>query len=180
MSIKLSGDRHLKSRPGLETRPTPSLVRAALFNIWQAELEAAVWLDLCTGSGAIGLEALNRGAQRVVGIEQAAAACKIIRANWQHHSPERWHLYQADVLKFLAKLPSLEPSFDLVYFDPPYASELYVPVLQGLAPLLHQHSLVAVEHHKKRDLPQAIAGLSSYDQRCYGQTAISFYHLGVH
>ncbi|MDX1977244.1 MAG: 16S rRNA (guanine(966)-N(2))-methyltransferase RsmD [Pseudanabaenaceae cyanobacterium bins.68] len=180
MSIKLSGDRYLKTRPGLETRPTPSLVRAALFNIWQAELEAAVWLDLCTGSGAIGLEALNRGARRVVGIEQASAACKVIRANWGKHDPERSHLYQGDVLKLLAKLPSLEPAFDLVYFDPPYASDLYEPVLEGIAPLLHHHSRVAVEHHKKRDLPQAIAQLRSYDQRCYGQTAISFYQLGVH
>ena len=83
MSIRIYGNRELKTLPGLETRPTPARVRQALFNVWQGSISGCRWLDLCSGSGAMGAEALCRDAQLVVGIERSAAAGDIIEHNWR-------------------------------------------------------------------------------------------------
>jgi len=187
MSIKLGGDRYLKSPTGLETRPTSSRVREALFNIWQTKLKGARMLDLCSGSGAIGIEALKWGAIRVVGVELANAACKVIETNWRKVDPkaERAILYRGDVLKLLPKIKQIESRFDLIYFDPPYASNLYEPVLNQLAELLNSDGAIAAEHHKKLQLPELISTPSSSlippliktDYRVYGQTALTFYQF---
>ena len=68
MSIRIKGDRPIKTPTGLSTRPTPSKVRAAVFNILQSQIKNANWLDICAGSGAMGAEALARGANQVIGI----------------------------------------------------------------------------------------------------------------
>ncbi|MEO1509975.1 MAG: RsmD family RNA methyltransferase, partial [Cyanobacteria bacterium J06633_23] len=83
MSIRIYGNRAIKTLPGQATRPTPAKVREALFNIWQGRLQGCRWLDLCAGSGAMGAEALCRGASNVVGIEKSRSACRIIQTNWQ-------------------------------------------------------------------------------------------------
>ncbi|MER3475705.1 MAG: 16S rRNA (guanine(966)-N(2))-methyltransferase RsmD, partial [Leptolyngbya sp. ERB_1_2] len=70
MSLRIYGNRSLKTLPGQETRPTLARVREAVFNIWQGSIEQCRWLDLCTGSGSMGAEALCRGASIVIGIEQ--------------------------------------------------------------------------------------------------------------
>ena len=74
MAIRIYGNRPIKTLPGQATRPTPAKVREALFNSWQGRVNGSRWLDLCAGSGAMGAEALCRGASLVVGIEQAGAA----------------------------------------------------------------------------------------------------------
>jgi 16S rRNA (guanine966-N2)-methyltransferase len=180
MALRLGGDRHLKTLDGLTTRPTPSRVREAMFNIWQNRVQNCRWLDLCAGSGAMGAEALWHDASYVVGVEQAGAACHLIQANWQHidHTSQRFALHRGDVLKILPKLASMEP-FDLIYFDPPYASDLYAPVLNMLSTLCHADTAIAVEHNKKRRLPREIANLVVVDVRNYGQTAITFYELAI-
>ena len=83
MSLRICGNRQIKTLPGLATRPTPSRVREALFNIWQGTIADCRWLDICTGSGSMGAEALCRKAASVTGIEQSAKACAIIRENWE-------------------------------------------------------------------------------------------------
>ena len=79
MALRIKGERPLKTLDGLNTRPTSSKVRAAVFNILQDRVKDAHWLDLCAGSGAMGAEALARGARSVTGVEQSAAACRIIK-----------------------------------------------------------------------------------------------------
>ncbi len=178
-----SGDRRLKTLPGLETRPTPSRVREAIANIWQQRLPGCRWLDLCAGSGAMAAEMLARGAAFALCIERAGAACQLIRENLRDVTGDdrRFAVRRGDVRKVL---PSLTlPPFHLVYFDPPYASDLYEPVLHQLAalayqdaPLLYPDVEIAVEHDRRRELPAEIAGrLLARDRRCYGQTAITFY-----
>ncbi|MBE9011730.1 RsmD family RNA methyltransferase, partial [Pseudanabaenaceae cyanobacterium LEGE 13415] len=83
MSLRIYGNRPIKTLPGQETRPTLARVREAVFNIWQSSIENCRWLDLCTGSGSMGAEALCRGVSTVIGIEQSAAACRIIEQNWK-------------------------------------------------------------------------------------------------
>lgn len=176
MSLRIHGNRSLKTLPGLATRPTPARVREALFNIWQGEIEGCRWLDLCAGSGAMGAEALSRGASVVVGIEQSGAACSVIQQNWQRiaHSNQTFQVMRAEVIK---RLPTLAgQQFDRIYFDPPYASSLYQPVLEAIA---HHHLLanngeLAAEHSPGYALP-AIATLQIYRQKTYGNTALTFY-----
>ncbi len=96
MSLRIYGNRLLKTLPGEDTRPTLARVRQALFNIWQGEISGCRWLDLCAGSGSMGAEALCRGARHVVAIEQSPKACAVIRDNWQQVSrPEQ----QTQILK---------------------------------------------------------------------------------
>ena len=132
MSIRIYGNRELKTLPGLETRPTPARVRQAVFNIWQGSIAGCRWLDLCSGSGAMGAEALCRDASIVVGIERSSAACTTIDQNWLKVTGEsqKFQLLRGDVLKRLADLTGQK--FDRIYFDPPYAGELYQPVLAAI------------------------------------------------
>ncbi len=177
MSLRIYGNRSLKTLPGLDTRPTPARVRQAVFNIWQGTIAGCRWLDLCTGTGAMAAEALCRGAVAVVGIEQSSKACAVIQQNWQQvATPEqRFQVIRGDVLQ---QLPSLTgQQFDRIYFDPPYASDLYEPVLATIAQhqILAQNGEMAAEHHPERVMPQQIRELTLQRQKIYGNTALSFY-----
>jgi len=177
MSIRIKGDRPIKTPTGLSTRPTPSKVRAAVFNILQSRIKNANWLDICAGSGAMGAEALVRGANQVVGIELSAIACRLVNENWQKFAkPEqKFQVIKGDAIKIL---PKLAPKFfDLVYFDPPYQSDLYTPVLKALPPLLADDALVIAECDRLRPLPDVMGELVCGDRRQYGQTALVFYQL---
>ena len=130
------------------------MVRAALFNIWQGAIADCRWLDLCAGCGAMGAEALCRGAIAVVGIEQSHRACAVIQQNWQQVATDdqTFQVVRGDVVK---KLPTLaNQQFDRMYFDPPYASDLYEPVLTAIAQfeLLDVNGELAVEHSRDRPL----------------------------
>ncbi|BBC23022.1 16S rRNA (guanine(966)-N(2))-methyltransferase RsmD [Pseudanabaena sp. ABRG5-3] len=177
MSIRIKGDRAIKTPTGLSTRPTPSKVRAAVFNILQNHINGANWLDICAGSGAMGAEALVRGANQVVGIELSTIACRIVNENWQKiaKSNQTFQVIKGDAVKVL---PKLQPkSFDLVYFDPPYQSDLYQPVLHTLSPLLAEDAIVIAECDRLRPLPDVIGDLVCSDRRQYGQTSLVFYRL---
>ncbi|MBD2464837.1 16S rRNA (guanine(966)-N(2))-methyltransferase RsmD [Oscillatoria sp. FACHB-1407] len=183
MSLRIYGNRQLKTLPGQATRPTPARVREAVFNIWQGAIEGCHWLDLCTGSGAMGAEALCRGAAQVVGIEQSSRACAVIQQNWQQvaHSDQRFQVMRGDVLK---RLPSLSgQTFDRIYFDPPYASGLYEPVFRLIVEhqLLAPDGAIAAEHSPEhyseiamQQLLSTIPPLYLSQYKSYGNTAIAF------
>jgi 16S rRNA (guanine966-N2)-methyltransferase len=99
--VRLRGKQTIQSVAGLDTRPTSSRVREAVFNIWQFEIADCRWLDLCAGTGAMGAEALCRGAAVVVGIEQSKRSCAVIQQNWQKLArPEQQiQILQMDVLR---------------------------------------------------------------------------------
>ncbi|MDX2256907.1 MAG: 16S rRNA (guanine(966)-N(2))-methyltransferase RsmD [Pseudanabaenaceae cyanobacterium bins.39] len=179
MSIRIKGDRALKTPSGLLTRPTPSKVRSAVFNILQGRIYGASWLDICAGSGAMGAEALVRGAEQVVGLEISAIACRIIRSNWQTVAKpsQKLQVFKGDAVKLLPKLGTggFAHAFDLVYFDPPYQSSLYQPVLEALPPLLRDDGLVIAESDRALPLPDRLGELVCCDRRQYGQTALTFY-----
>ncbi|MBW4517836.1 MAG: 16S rRNA (guanine(966)-N(2))-methyltransferase RsmD [Timaviella obliquedivisa GSE-PSE-MK23-08B] len=178
MALRIHGNRLLKTLPGSATRPTPGRVREALFNIWQGKIAGCRWLDLCTGSGAMGAEALCRGAALVIGIEQSSQACEIIQQNWRQVAKphQTFQVIRGDVVKRLVELSDQAP-FDRIYFDPPYASDLYEPVLEAIAhhQLLAPQGEMAVEHSPGKILPEAIHSLSLNRQKTYGNTAIAFY-----
>ncbi len=177
MSLRIYGNRPLKTLSGLATRPTPARVREALFNIWQGQIAGCHWLDLCAGSGAMGAEALCRGAARIVGVEQSGPACRLMQANWEHLAQphQTFQVLRGDVVQKLKTLKGQQ--VDRIYFDPPYASDLYLPVLSAIAQLhlLAMNGEMAVEHSPGRPPQDQVDGLRAYQTRSYGNTAITFY-----
>ncbi|MEM6611790.1 MAG: 16S rRNA (guanine(966)-N(2))-methyltransferase RsmD [Cyanobacteria bacterium P01_C01_bin.72] len=175
--MRIYGNRQLKTVPGQRTRPTSARVREALFNIWRDRLADSSWLDLCAGNGSMGAEALCRGATKVVGIEQYGKACKVLEANWQQvaQSEQSYEIIQGDVLVKLRKLTGQQ--FDWVYFDPPYDSYLYLPVLKAIASLelVKSDGAIAVEHNSRLWQAREVTGLELYRTKSYGNTTLSFY-----
>ncbi|GAC1461438.1 MAG: 16S rRNA (guanine(966)-N(2))-methyltransferase RsmD [Chamaesiphon sp.] len=177
MSLRIYGNRQLKTLPGQATRPTPARVRAAVFNIWQGTITDCRWLDICAGSGSMGAEALCRGASWVVGIEKSSRACGIIQQNWQQVAQlhQNFQVVRGDVLQRLKTLAGQQ--FDRIYFDPPYASDLYEPVLNAIAhnQMLAPTGEVAVEHNPTIWTVEPISTMEISRQKVYGNTAVTFY-----
>jgi len=175
--MRIYGNRQLKTLPGQDTRPTLARVREAVFNIWQGTISDCRWLDLCAGTGSMGAEALCRGASLVVGIEKWGKACTVIQQNWQQVAkPEQeFQVIQGDVVGRLKTLAGQQ--FDRIYFDPPYASKLYKPVLEAIAQyqLLAEDGELAVEHSPNKLPPSPIPTLEICRQKVYGNTALTFY-----
>lgn len=175
--MRIYGNRDLKTLAGQETRPTTAKVRQALFNIWQGKIEDCSWLDLCTGNGIMGGEALCRGAQEVVGIEKNSKACYIIKENWEKlaQPEQKFKVLKGDVLTKISSLKGHK--FDLIYFDPPYQSNLYNKVLELIAEysLLKSGGEIAVEHEIKYWQTTSIEGWEICRQKVYSNTSLSFY-----
>ncbi len=177
--MRIYGNRQLKTVPGQRTRPTSARVREALFNIWRDRITNSSWLDLCAGNGSMGAEALCRGASKVVGIEQYGKACKVIEQNWQQvaQPDQSYRILKGDVL---VKIQSLAgQKFDWIYFDPPYDSYLYLPVLKAIASLAlaSPTGAIAVEHNPQFWQAKEVPGLEIYRTKSYGNTTLSFYAL---
>lgn len=174
--MRIYGNRQLKTLPGKETRPTTGRVREAVFNIWQGAIANCRWLDLCAGNGSMGAEALCRGAALVVGIEQSSRACAIINQNWTQiaQPQQQFQVLRGDVVQ---RLKTLEKQFDRIYFDPPYASNLYQPVLNAIALfqiLEPTTGELAVEHSPDWQ-PPLVTGLEICREKVYGNTALTFF-----
>jgi 16S rRNA (guanine(966)-N(2))-methyltransferase RsmD len=125
----------------------------------------------------MGAEALCRGASYVVAIEQSNRACAIIQQNWQRvRKPEQtFQVLRGDVVQ---RLKTLGQQFDRIYFDPPYASDLYQPVLNAISyyQLLAPTGELAVEHSSVAWKHQPIPNLEICREKVYGNTVVTFYH----
>lgn len=146
MTLKILGGqwkgRVLHSPKNSLTRPTQGILRQAVFNICQQEIVDAQFLDLFAGSGAMGLEALSRGAKRAVFVEQNRLATRCIRDNIQLlHAENKTELYMMDTVRTLQQLAKHKECFDLVYIDPPYDQS---SLLSSLVQTLVDHHLVRV------------------------------------
>ncbi|APB34228.1 N6-adenine-specific methylase [Gloeomargarita lithophora Alchichica-D10] len=157
----------------MQLRPTTAKVREALINIWRNELAGAVFLDLCTGTGAVAVAAHHAGARLVVAVDSSAKAMRnlAVCANREDFYTLRGTLPGC--------LGGLKTRFDLIYFDPPYASGLYLPTLAGIInhELLTSDGELAVEHHVHLALPAQYLGLTRTRQKNYGDTVLSFYQM---
>ena len=179
--LRLTGGRKLRSPRGEGTRPTTARVREAVMNILAPQLRGAHWLDLCSGSGVMGCEALQRGVQRVVAVESQGAAAAICRTNLEttasaQPTGPQVTVVQRDLVRWLQQgRPTHDPGFDLVYFDPPYASGLYAAALDALEQgfWLRPEALVLCEHADKQK-PAIPEGWRVVDQRRYGTSGVLF------
>jgi len=177
--------RRLTPVRGLQVRPTGDRVREALFSLLQARFglpgpDTAVVLDLYAGSGALGLEALSRGAALAHFVEADAAAAGTVQANLDLCGfGARGRVHRSRVNAFLAAPRSANLGCDLVFLDPPYAQEEDLAAcLAALSPpLLATHGVVVAEHDARSSPPDAAGSLRLVHRRAWGHTAMSFYRL---
>ena len=173
--------RRLKTPPSDRTRPTSDRLRETLFNVLAPRVEGARFLDLCAGTGAVGIEALSRGAEHVTFVDQSRQMCELIEQNVNalRLDEKEFEIANADAAEYLRRHTKKERRpLDILFFDPPYATD-YEVVLNLLGDdtmkLLSKDGIVIVEHHKKRDLPDVLGVLKRYRTLKQGDSVLSFY-----
>jgi 16S rRNA (guanine(966)-N(2))-methyltransferase RsmD len=171
--------RRLVAPAGEQTRPTSDRLRETLFNVLGSEVEASVWLDLFAGSGAIGIEALSRGASMVHFVESSPRAARAIRSNLASLKiNEGFEIVERDVAAALRQLDARAIACDFCFLDPPYRKQDdYEQVLSFLARsrLLKPGSLVVAEHDKRFDPGESFAPLVRRRLLRQGDAVLSFY-----
>lgn len=167
----------LQPVPGESTRPITDRAKEALFSILGDWLREARVLDLFGGSGAVGIEALSRGAAYVCFVERNRKAVQTIQTNLQHTKlADRGQVVQGDSFAFLQSYQG-EP-FDLIYIAPPQYQGLWIKALtlvDGRPDLLAPFGAVIVQIHPREETPVELARLEEYDSRQYGSTRLIFY-----
>ncbi len=168
---------------GMDTRPTSDRAREALFNILAHRYPAhdfsvigARVLDLCAGTGALGLEALSRGAAHVTFVEQGAEALKVLQANVRSmKTPEQMQIIRGDA----TRLPRASVPCSLVFLDPPYADGIEAKVLMSAAAAgwISSNALVVVETDSKH-FPEWPNAFKEDDRRTYGKSAFTLLRYG--
>jgi 16S rRNA (guanine966-N2)-methyltransferase len=178
--------RPLRSLPGMDIRPTSDRLRETLFNVLTAgnpeALVGSVWLDLFAGTGAVGIEALSRGAKEVHFVENSDTAAQAIRKNL--HSlgiVEGFKIVQQEVPQAFWRMERDRVAADVVFIDPPYRmTAAYTRTLGALAEssLIWAMSVVIAEHEKKFDPGQEFGALRRFRRLVQGSTTLTFYRLG--
>ena len=164
-----------------QIRATEAKVRQALFNILGPSIEGARVMDGFAGSGAVGLEALSRGAAFVAFLEGAVDAVMAIRENLARLEPEvprsAWRIVHLDVERGFRQLAKAERPFDVIVLDPPYLSEDGKKALNTVVEcaMLAPAGVVVVEHHQRTALPASVGPLQQRTRHRYGDTVLSFY-----
>jgi 16S rRNA (guanine(966)-N(2))-methyltransferase RsmD len=163
----------------MQVRPTSDRLRETLFNVLAPRIEGTRFLDLCAGSGAVGIEALSRGAAHVTFVDRSRKMCGLIESNLDLCGvPEdETEVVMAEAAEFLRRASTREDKqWDIAFFDPPYAID-YLPVLAafGTGAILHDEGLLVVEHHHKNELKDAIGDIRRWRILKQGDSALSFY-----
>lgn len=163
----------LQTIEGLNTRPTTDRVKESLFNLLQYDFYNKVVLDLFSGSGALGLEAVSRGAVKAILVDESRACCEVIKKNIAKIKAEdACTVLQTDVGSAIKKQASA--SVDFVFMDPPYHKGLIEPTLKQLLDtgILANNAIISVEH-EKTDTFEVPSGFECLKQRSYGITTLS-------
>ena len=174
------GGRVLKAPAGAATRPTSEKVRQALFNILDrgGALDGVHVLDLFAGTGALGIEALSRGAASATFVDLAKPALATLRANIAELGVgDRATLVAGDAIAIAARQIPAAP-WRIVFVDPPYRTDLAVRAVTAL-PVAHlaPDATIVIEHDRRNAPPDAVGSLLRTDQRRYGDTFLSFYEV---
>ncbi len=168
--------RNLKSPPSMQVRPTSDRLRETLFNVIAGRVPDSRFLDLCAGSGAVGIEALSRGAAHATFVDRSRRSCQLIESNLElcRVPEEQRDIYCSEVAEFVRQWDG--EAWDIVFFDPPYKED-YLKHLQvfGTTKLLNEPGLLIVEHHHKTELPETIGSLKRTRILKQGDSSLSFY-----
>lgn len=180
--------RPLRSLKGIDIRPTSDRLRETLFNVLTAgnpdALEGTIWLDLYAGTGAVGIEALSRGAGMVYFVESSPQAARLIAENLASLDiQQHFRIFQLDMVRGIRSLTNGSPTIDFVFLDPPYRMhEAYVQSFEALtqAGLLKPQGIVIAEHEKRFDPGDYCGGFHRYRQLTQGDAGLSFYKSTAH
>ena len=186
MAVRVGGGqvrgRVLKVARGSAARPSSGRVRSALFSMLASRVSGALVLDLYAGAGALGIEALSRGAAHVDFVEHGTRECAMLQANLDSLGlAAQARVHRMTVDRALASLTlslskgALSGPYDLVLMDPPYAQDAIVSVLERVAPLVADDGTVVAEHDRRHSLPATAGMLERVNQRAYGDTVLSIY-----
>jgi 16S rRNA (guanine966-N2)-methyltransferase len=178
--------RSLRSLGGMDVRPTSDRLRETLFDVLAAgnpaALEGSRWLDLFAGTGAVGIEAISRGASEVHFVESSSSALEAIRQNLESLGiAHGFHLTHAEVLRALGRIERTGLAADFVFLDPPYRlKQAYGSTLRALADssLIGARSVVIAEHERKFDPGSRFGTLHRFRILPQGSAALSFYRRG--
>lgn len=170
----------IQAPEGMDTRPVTDKIRQSLFNIWQWKIPHAHFLDVFSGSGSMGIEALSRGADRVVMIEKANKAVRVIQSNLKkcHFEKANQELLAQDAFKALPYLEKRGEKFDLIYLDPPYTIDsIFIPIMELISSLslLNEEGEVIIRTIKEKEMPERLNGLVKYREKVYGISKVHFY-----
>ncbi len=160
-------------------RPTTDRVKESMFNIVQDWVYDSQVLDLFAGSGALGIEALSRGASQAVFCDNSLDSIKIIKSNIEKaRVVDRSKIVSGDYKRCLRDMEAKNQSFDMIFVDPPYYEGLFEEVLDTIrsCKILKKDGIVIVEHDAKRPIGQ-VEGLEVYKEKKYGITMLTFYCL---
>jgi 16S rRNA (guanine(966)-N(2))-methyltransferase RsmD len=177
--------RPLRSLRGMDVRPTSDRLRETLFNVLTAgnpaALEGSVWLDLFAGTGAVGIEALSRGAKEVYFVEHAATAADAIRRNLEGLGVDNgFKILQEELPRAFWRMERQHVAADFVFIDPPYRmQDAYMKTLRALADssLVWAMSVVVAEHEKRFDPGEEFGPLRRFRHLAQGSAALSFYRM---
>ncbi|WP_200760811.1 16S rRNA (guanine(966)-N(2))-methyltransferase RsmD [Effusibacillus dendaii] len=181
----IAGDlkgRRLAAVPGRSTRPTTDKVKESVFNIIGPYFDGGSVLDLFAGTGGLGIEALSRGMEQAVFIDQDPKALQVVRRNIEAcQLSDRVEIHRSDARRSLSWLSQKGCSFDLVFLDPPYHLTIIPELVRGLAErrLLKEGALLVAEHSASSELPEEIDAMHRWKFVTYGDTSISFYQKGT-
>ncbi|MCP4481674.1 MAG: 16S rRNA (guanine(966)-N(2))-methyltransferase RsmD [bacterium] len=168
----------LKGPPGEGTRPILARVRKSMFDILTPYLKDSVFLDLFCGTGAVGIEALSRGAQSLVSVELDKRVCDCIRWNLNYCKMiDESEVICTDVFEFLRAFD--RQKFDIVFAGPPYPAYFCEGILDALdhCHFLKDNTVILLQHHIKEILPEETKKLRKYRDKKYGDTILSFYKI---
>lgn len=162
---------------GENTRPTLDRVKESLFNIIQNEIQDSIFLDLFSGSGAIGLEAVSRGARKAILCDKSKEACMIIRKNIEKtHALENAELYQADFKEVLNN--KIHEKLDIIFLDPPYKTDFAIDAIQIVLKedLLNQNAMIVIETDDSNKILKSLESIDCEikDVRKYGRAYLIF------
>lgn len=173
---------HLKTLEGLDTRPTTDRVKENLFNIIAPYIAGSKVLDLFSGTGSLGIEALSRGAESAVFSDQNQKCIDIIKKNLQFTKfTDKSEVFWGEAKLILKKLSQQAKKFDIIFLDPPYRNEIVPAILHELevGNILEDRVLIVAETDINDELPDETGTLIVSKKQIYGKTRLTFYKRKV-
>ncbi len=172
--------KEIKCLKGNLIRPTLARVREMYFNVVRDYIEGANFLDICSGTGSMGIEALSRGARFVLFMEKEKEVIELIKLNLKRCDIlYGYKILQGDFRKKMKNVENMGIKFDLIYFDPPYFKNLYRDFFDLIRDVkfLSGDIIIATNHFKKIELPDKIHSFIRFKKRRQGDSIISFYRI---
>lgn len=168
--------KRLVTPDGSDVRPTSDKVKEALFSALQFDIEGRRVLDLFAGSGQLGIEALSRGAESCVFVDNSRASLNLVKKNLEITGLSvNTKVVQSDFSSFAAMC---RDTFDIVFLDPPYAAGILCDAIKAVLPLMSDFGMIICEYPPEVTIPESVAGFSVYRTYRYGKINVSIYRKG--